>query len=595
MGWFTWCAVLLLSSLSMSTWSASPQERVAYWQNNYDVLTSEVEPRVTLARKIFQQVLNAAGSPRGVTPRLLIIKDKSLRVIALPDGWVILSSGALERCYKNTNRGDDRLAFILGHEIAHQLKDDFWHMRFFEALSNYERTANSPKDTLESVRAIAKQTDEVRAKELAADEHGIVYAAMAGFDPRAIVEDKQGINFFAEWTEALDPGRLRLNQASTTHPNSNQRAQAVKARLASVFEHIEAFNLGVMFHQAGMHQQAIASFGLFATYFPSREVSHNLAVSHYHLALQAYTQWKGEPDFALLPRLDPETRASAWASRDAEPPEERFHEHIALSIRHARAAVEQDSSYPPAYLTAAAALLLNSQPYEALGLIREAQRRFGSNAEWLNAEGVAHQLSGDANKATAQFQAALQADPKQGAASYNLGRQAMTKGDPVAARQYWQTCLDQAPDGPCAHRARRALGLSGVPMPTLPSAARESIDGIYPGLSLDLLPQKRRPISGVEVPADEHPYEVLRYADGQFLVAQDERVLMVGKPSDSTGQSAGGIAVGDSVARLRAAYGEPDQILVSGDVEIWCYSRLGINFQVNTGVVRTWLLFAPNG
>lgn len=595
MGWIKWCAGLILSSLAMFTWAASPQERVAYWQNNFDVLTAELEPRVTLARKIFQQVLNAAGSPRSVTPRLLIIKDKSLRVIALPDGWVILSSGALERCYKNTNHGDDRLAFILGHEIAHQLKDDFWHMRFFEALSNYEKTANSPKDTLESVRAIAKKTDEVRAKELAADEHGIVYAAMAGFDPRAIIEDKQGINFFAEWTEALDPGRLRLNQASTTHPNSNQRAQAVKARLASVFEHIEAFNLGVMFHQAGMHQQAIASFGLFATYFPSREVSHNLAVSYYHLALQAYTQWKGEPDFALLPRLDPETRANAWASRDAEPPEERFQEHIALAIRHARAAVEQDSSYPPAYLTAAASLLLNNQPYEALGLLREAQRRFGANVDWLNAEGVAHQLTGDTNKATAQFQATLQTNPNNDAAHYNLGRQAILNGDPQAARQYWQACLDQAPDGQCAHRARRALGLSGVPMPTLPSAARESIDDIYPGLSLDQLPRKRRPISRGEVPADEYPYEVLRYADGLFLVAQEERVLLMGQVSGSTGRSARGIARGDSTARLRAVYGEPDRKLASGEAEIWCYSRMGINFQVNAGVVRSWLLFAPNG
>jgi predicted Zn-dependent protease len=560
---------------------AASQERVEYWRNNYEVLSTEHHPRVAQARRIFQQVLGAAGSVGGVTPRLLVIKDKSLRVIALPDGWVILSAGALERCYRDTQRGDDRLAFILGHEIAHQLKDDFWHMRFFQALDAYEKRAEAPKDTLAAVRALAAQTNETRAKELAADEHGIIYAAMAGFDPRAIIDEKRGIDFFAEWNEALDP--RRLDKGTSTHPGARQRAQAVRARLASVFE------------QAGMHQEAIASFGLFASHFPSREVSHNLAVSHYHLALNAYGQWKtAEPDFTLLPRLDPDTRAADWTSRSDEPPEERFREHIGLAIRHARAAVEQDTGYAPAYLTAAAALLLNDQPYEALGLLGQARRRFGDSPEWHNALGVAQQIAGDRHKAAAHFHDALAAEPRHGAARYNLGRLAQLQGDAPAARQYWQACIDQAADSHWAGKARRALGQGPSPAAVQP-LDRAPRHEIRPGRYLDELPGTPKPVSRALVPAGESPYLVLRYTDGQVLVARDERLLLVGQTRPGPQPNASGIAPGDPADRLRAIHGEPQQVLASGDMEIWRYGQAGISYRIKDGKVDSWLVFMPEG
>ena len=68
------------------------------------------------------------------SPRLFITKTNPWNVslpIAIPDGWIILSKGALDISYRDPAKGDDRMAFVLAHEIAHQLKDDFWHMRFF--------------------------------------------------------------------------------------------------------------------------------------------------------------------------------------------------------------------------------------------------------------------------------------------------------------------------------------------------------------------------------------------------------------------------------------------------------------------------------
>jgi len=41
--------------------------------------------------------------------------------IALPDGYIIIASQTLDICYKNVSKeiGDTRIAFILGHELAH--------------------------------------------------------------------------------------------------------------------------------------------------------------------------------------------------------------------------------------------------------------------------------------------------------------------------------------------------------------------------------------------------------------------------------------------------------------------------------------------
>jgi Zn-dependent protease with chaperone function len=81
--------------------------------------------------------LQAAGSRPGVSPRLYVTRDRLYGVsqaIAIPDGGIVVSQAVLDLCYRDPQRGDDRLAFVLGHEIAHQLREDFSHLRFFDAL-----------------------------------------------------------------------------------------------------------------------------------------------------------------------------------------------------------------------------------------------------------------------------------------------------------------------------------------------------------------------------------------------------------------------------------------------------------------------------
>ncbi|MEJ2508365.1 MAG: hypothetical protein P8009_02610 [Gammaproteobacteria bacterium] len=74
--------------------AANPRDHIEFWRQNYEVLGPQSDPRVARAHRVFQRVLRAAGSRRGVVPRLLVIKDKHLKVLAIPDGGVILSTSS---------------------------------------------------------------------------------------------------------------------------------------------------------------------------------------------------------------------------------------------------------------------------------------------------------------------------------------------------------------------------------------------------------------------------------------------------------------------------------------------------------------------
>jgi predicted Zn-dependent protease len=193
-------AIMLLVGYAAAV-TAQSRERIEYWRGKYQELKATDDPRAAKAHAIFQRLVQVAGKRPGVIPRLFIAArdpwDLALP-IALPDGWVVLSKSVLEICYQDAARGDDRLAFVLAHEIAHQLNDDFWHMRFFQALEASKANAPVAQEVLDDMRRSASTPEHVLGRELQADERGIIYAAMAGFNPQAIVAGDHSVNFFAD-------------------------------------------------------------------------------------------------------------------------------------------------------------------------------------------------------------------------------------------------------------------------------------------------------------------------------------------------------------------------------------------------------------
>jgi hypothetical protein len=146
-------------------------------------------PQAKRAHEIFHQVLQAAGPGPGLEPHLFITKrtlGNAVFALAIPDNWIILSQGALELCYQKPDKGDAWLAFVLAHEISHQFKRDYQHVKVFQFLNTPKVEDPKQKESFENfLKGI--QTSAIVAEEREADEYGIFYAALAGFNPEAII------------------------------------------------------------------------------------------------------------------------------------------------------------------------------------------------------------------------------------------------------------------------------------------------------------------------------------------------------------------------------------------------------------------------
>jgi len=91
--------------------------------------------------------------------------------------------------------GDSRLAFLIGHELAHLAKDDFWHGSAFAAVSSYKDETQVRRILTSQLEKTGGSLDFVKTQELQADSYGIIYMTMAGYDPKAIIVRMARISF----------------------------------------------------------------------------------------------------------------------------------------------------------------------------------------------------------------------------------------------------------------------------------------------------------------------------------------------------------------------------------------------------------------
>lgn len=586
-----------------------PEDRTDFWESNYTVLAPDSAPRVARAYEVFERVLRAAGTRPGVVPRLLVIKKNELEVLAIPDGGVILTSAALDRCYLNSSHGDDRLAFLLGHEIAHELKEDFWHVRFFQAL---ESPTGKPgeKELRDEVRKIAARTDDVLAKELAADEHGVVYSAQAGFDPSAVLAEDGRVNFFAEWVAALDPTRLSGAAADPTHPSPAQRAETVRVRLKAVLAEVEIFDWGVLFYEAGDFEHAGAAFRNFLTTFPSREVYHNLGACEHQLALHYFREWKSAdsnanpaaPDKGAMPfRLplvvDPTTRASQLMLKrggaGGQDPEALFREHLGSAIESYRTALAQDPDYTPTTLNLASALVLSGESDEAVALLNRAGKKSAPSAEQLDVLAVAYYYTDRSAKAHDALSEARTLDPRSAPVLFNLARLTALEGHAEQAAQLWKQYLELDGSSAWAAVARQNAGLAPASSaPTTLHGPAESVAGGRVGAYDDEMPKTWGAPQARPVALGKDACQISVYPNQlETASCKQGKVMLIAVREGAQAKTARGVGLGTARSTVESAYGAPSDVLDLTSGKVLVYEEAGIAFRVVDDKVASWVVF----
>ncbi|MDH5445836.1 MAG: tetratricopeptide repeat protein [Gammaproteobacteria bacterium] len=594
--------VLLIGSLIIShshAMSPNPRERIDFWRDNYTVLSEKNYSKTKQAQSIFRQLLNTAGHRRGIEPRLLIIKEDPNNIslpISIPDGWIILSKAVIDFCYqKNNQAGDARLAFVLAHELVHQLEDDFWHMKFFQALESAHSKDRIPGKIYSEVQNIAKQSDKILAKELRADELGIVYVAMAGYDSRAIVGKSFKNNFFAEWSHDRHPLRYTSKNTTNTHPDIKQRTTSVKVRLQQISEKSDYFKLGLWFYHSGDYERAIMSFDEFRRYFPGRAVHHNLASSYHRLAMRYYhaeTNGKNSIQFQLSMLVDPESRASNATVRSNNQSNKLFSKHMKKAIHYYELALEQDPQYLNAYHNLSTAWLHMDEPYKAIAVLQDGLQLDSNNPGLLNNLGVAFHKAGNADKARQYLLQVVSQNKDYIISLFNLGIIAWQNNDRDKAESYWQTYLDKQPDRLWSNyliqKTRLNLDYHAV-KPVKPG--REHVQKLMVGHYTNEISKTWDIENKSKFKLDTSTHQLIKFKNHVTTITEGDEIRLIATDRAFRGKSSQGIAIGDTIEQVIKRYGSPDYIDQSSSGQILAYPSQGISFQMSQNKVASWLLY----
>jgi tetratricopeptide (TPR) repeat protein len=449
-----------------------PQDRAEWWVEHYGPLPSD-DPRAVRARSIFERV-QAASERRENRPGKLVLLagGPEPAAMALRDGAIILTQGGLDYCLEGQTgeAGDARLAFVLGHELAHLAQDDFAHALTFEAL-----VGNSPERSRLFGWLRPKPEDHSRS-ELDADQLGILAMTFAGFEPQQILDG----SFIKGWVELAS----QSNESGTADPHTTpaQRAIALHQGLESIVAELPLFAFGTRLVAIGRLDDGILLLQTFNESFPSREVLSNLGVGYARQALLTL----GHCDGALISRLrmpmllDPHTLADRTIRRGSSSPcyeDEDTRRQMRQALVALEAAASRDPLHRPSQLNLAAAQLLFDQPARAYSQAKDTLGRFPDDLDVQAAHAVALYNFGPgsgletADQALKLLDAVLAKDPGHTVALYNSAAILNERGRAAAAQDAWRRFLQAESTGPWAETARAWLGLPeparrpGSPLP----------------------------------------------------------------------------------------------------------------------------------
>jgi predicted Zn-dependent protease len=422
------------------------------------------EPGVARAGRIFEQLHQVAEKPAACRPRLQVIDTSgSPWAIALPDCYIVLSRGALAIAYRDATEaeGDARLAFLLGHELAHLTKGDYSHQEVYRALAGDSSPAAARLRELfeASTDVLGSEVESSRKvtlmKETEADERGFVYAAVAGFAVDGLLGQPAAgkPDFFQHW---MTQTQTRLDRQ---HPAPEDRAHLLRMRLRKLGEKLELFHYGVRLAHFGRYDDAEYFLREFQQVFPAREVFGNLGYLYLEKAREAISaSWAYH--YCLPAVLDSRTRAVALVSRGVDnslligaaagaaavSPQAR--EWLNDAVGYLKRAVEADAAYLPGWLNLAVAYFYLGEMHEARAVIEKALQQAPSDleAQYLRALILYRQgPTPDMWPTALKILEDLAAQPEAPACvTYNLARILEERGREGKAREVWASLVPRA-------------------------------------------------------------------------------------------------------------------------------------------------------
>ena len=461
------------------------------------------------AENVFAAVLAVADQKGGRSPRLLVIPDRpqaggrletpgkgneDFLAQALPDGTIVVNTALLRLCRGKAgtpaSHGQARLAFVLGHEMAHLAYDDAWHAEAFAALNRY-----GDRELTEATSDwIREAPQERQAKELRADRAGFLFMLMAGYPPQGVMGS--GVDFLTEFAARTRGGDVAVDPQ---YPAFAERARFLSSQLSAVKKDLPFYRFGVRLLMLGRHEDAISMLEPFYQRLPSREAGASLGLAYYHRAIARQRECGGSRFFRFrLPTLvDPESLASRLRLRgDRGVPCDAARKALEAAERVLREAHKHDPHHLAARLNLAVVLLALEKPVEAYSVAAgkdvpaSARGTAPLDSNLANVEAVAlYQFREDDHFPTDTTDGALELlqalDGHLGpgdtglraTVAFNRARMNLERDRLANARAGWEAFLALEPQGAWADEARLALaglgdGVGAPPPPSPPPSGR---------------------------------------------------------------------------------------------------------------------------
>ena len=168
---------------------------------------------------------------------VVLIKSPAINALCMPGGKIAVFTGILE----TLKLTDDEAAMVIGHEMAHALREHARERAAKNMLHNASAMAMSVligggAGDLTRMGGGLLSLSYNRGNEKEADLVGMELAARAGYDPRAAL---------TLWEKMGKVMKLNKSRWLSTHPTGDQRAALIKANLSDVLPLYERARAGM--------------------------------------------------------------------------------------------------------------------------------------------------------------------------------------------------------------------------------------------------------------------------------------------------------------------------------------------------------------
>lgn len=238
--------MMMVSSREMEAAASQSYQKIIQQAGQKNALNRDKE-QVERVRAVAHRLIPATGAFRPDAPswrwEVNVLSSNELNAWCMAGGKIAFYSGIIEKL----DLTDDEIAAIMGHEIAHALREHARERASQSMVTNLGvavlgaalGVGQAGTDLIGSVAKVSFELPNSREHETEADRIGVELAARGGYDPRAAV---------VLWQKMAKVSGNQPPQWLSTHPSNQSRQQDLAQYAARVMP---------LYEQATQHMKPV--------------------------------------------------------------------------------------------------------------------------------------------------------------------------------------------------------------------------------------------------------------------------------------------------------------------------------------------------